>query len=177
MLPLPSWAIAVITALSAIIALSIAAVIIYLIIKCTTQSAEFDEEEYKNDYEDYVTETIDIAVENDFDFQGHEKIVQDRLVVDGNVTWSVRDDERKHIKERIHIVEEHTSYRVIAIATTIGVICTIVSINLICLYAYIRETRNVIQQKIGKNMPTTLILVVLTTCHQLTSLITDQKNA
>ena len=62
-----------------------------------------------------MTETIDIAVESDFEFQGQEKIVEDGLVLDGNVTWSVRDDESKHIKERIQIVEEHTSYRVKAL--------------------------------------------------------------
>ena len=144
MQPLPPWAIAVITVLAAIIALSIAAAIVYLIIKCATQSAEFDEEEDKDGYEDSVTETIDIAVERDFEFQGQEKIVKDGLVLDGNVTWSVRDDESKHIKERIQIVEEHTSYRVIAIATTIGVICTIIAIVAIisiCIYAYVNRSQ------------------------------------
>ena len=177
MQPLPPWAIAVITVLAAIIALSIAAAVVYLIIQCSTQSAEFDEEEDKDDYEEFVTETIDIAAKSDFEFQGREKIVQDGLVLDGNVTWPVHDDESKHIKERIQIVEEHTSYRVIAIETTIGVIFTIIAIVAIismCVYAYVNRSQKCDPAKNSKNMP--LILIVLISCHQMTSLITDQKN-
>ena len=64
-----------------------------------------DKEEDKEYYKDSVTETIDIAVESDFEFQGKEKIVKYGLVVDKNVTWSVRDDESKHIKKEFKLLK------------------------------------------------------------------------
>ena len=73
----------------------------------------------------------------DFDFKGHEKIVEKGVIMDGNVTWSIHDDLGKHRKETQQMVEEHSTYRVLAIATTVGImfaIIYIVAIVFICLY-------------------------------------------
>lgn len=73
----------------------------------------------------------------DFDFKGHEKIVEKGVVMDGNVTCSIHDDLGKHRKETHQMVEEHSTYRVLAVAATVGiifVIISIVAIVFICLY-------------------------------------------
>ena len=58
----------------------------------------------------------------DFNSKGHEKIVEKGVIMDGNVTWSIHDDLGKHRKETQQMVEEHLTYRVLAISTTVGII-------------------------------------------------------
>ena len=129
---LPVWAI-ILLCLGAV---AIVGTIIYVIVNCTTQEFEVDEEEEDDKTITGVTEEYDEVETKDFEFKGHEKIVKNGIILDGNVTWSVHDDLGKHRKETQRIVEEHSTYRVLAVATTVGIIFVIISavaIIFICL--------------------------------------------
>ena len=129
-LNIPPWAYMLAAiALSRLVGLAIYG--IWFLLK--DQSVETNVTESYTEIYDEVTEVTEKTVDEKFVFVGKETIKRGDEILHGNVTW-IRDSHEHDLKtESKRVEEEHATYRVTIIASTVGSIFTILAVVVIVL--------------------------------------------
>lgn len=129
-LNIPPWAYMLAAiALSSLVGLAIYG--IWFLLK--DQSVETNVTESYTEIYDEVTEVTEKTVDEKFVFVGKETIKRGDEILHGNVTW-IRDSHEHDLKtESKRVEEEHATYRVTIIASTVGSIFTILAVVVIVL--------------------------------------------